>query len=183
MSTIKLNSEQQAFVEDNMGLAGFMAKKLSNSAPGIEYEDLTSLCYLGLVKAAGTFDPGKGFTFATWATSCIKFTVIKEMRYYRRHNPDLTYLEDMMSDDSLSWEQLLSSNQLNPEDQATDAALLHQLAQQLNDKQKTVLELLTADSPLRPTQNEIATVIGLSQAQVCRLIRQIQYRLRKLLAS
>ena len=51
-----------------MGLACYTARM--SSVP-LEQDEKISLCYLGLVLAAGSFDPDRGIRFATFAVrSC-----------------------------------------------------------------------------------------------------------------
>lgn len=52
-----LDERQRRLVEDNMGLAWYTARM--SSVP-MELEEKISLCYLGLVLAAGSFDPDGG---------------------------------------------------------------------------------------------------------------------------
>lgn len=176
----QLNTEQQALVEDNLRLAGFMAQKFINNSP-LELDDLMSLCYVGLCKAAGTFDPTKGFTFSTWAASCIRFVVLKDSRYYRRHNPDYMYLEDLLHDELTPWEQVLSNNQRSIDDVVADRVLIQQLSQVLNDKEKLVLHHMLADPTAQ--QRQIAKLTGITQPHVSRLMKRIEKKFKQQLVS
>ena len=56
-------------IEGNLGLVYSCAKKLSGR--GVEYEELVSSGYLGLIKAAERFDGSLGFRFSTFALPSI----------------------------------------------------------------------------------------------------------------
>lgn len=56
----RLTDQQRKLVEDNVALARFLAKKRWDMSPSkLDYEDLVSLAYQGLVAAAQKFDPSR----------------------------------------------------------------------------------------------------------------------------
>ena len=61
-------------VEHNLRLVAHIVKKYY-AAPG-EQEDLISIGSVGLIKAAGTFDPDKNTRFATYASRCIENAIL-----------------------------------------------------------------------------------------------------------
>lgn len=78
-----MTAEQERLVLDNLPLAIHIAKKYKNC--GIEWDDLVSLCYLGLAKAARNFDSARGPAFGTFAGACMDREVLMELRNQRRH--------------------------------------------------------------------------------------------------
>ena len=62
-----MTEEQQRLVEDNIGLAHHVVWNFKSTGVVLELDDLRSLAYLGLVKAAIKFDKDRGCTFSTFA--------------------------------------------------------------------------------------------------------------------
>ncbi|MCH5353373.1 MAG: sigma-70 family RNA polymerase sigma factor [Acutalibacter sp.] len=62
-------TEQERFIEENLGLVHLCAKRFSGK--GVEYEDLFQAGCVGLVKAAEHFDSGRGVKFSTYAVPVI----------------------------------------------------------------------------------------------------------------
>ncbi|MGN0503908.1 MAG: sigma-70 family RNA polymerase sigma factor [Ruminococcus sp.] len=60
---------RDTLIEENLGLVYSCAKKLSGR--GIEYEELVSAGYIGLINAASRFDEALGFRFSTFAVPSI----------------------------------------------------------------------------------------------------------------
>lgn len=60
---------RDTLIEENLGLVYSCAKKLSGR--GIEYEELVSAGYIGLINAATRFDETLGFRFSTFAVPSI----------------------------------------------------------------------------------------------------------------
>lgn len=60
---------RDTLIEENLGLVYSCAKKLSGR--GVEYEELVSAGYIGLINAATRFDEALGFRFSTFAVPSI----------------------------------------------------------------------------------------------------------------
>ncbi len=60
---------RDVLIEENLGLVYSCAKKLTGR--GVEYEELVSAGYVGLIKAAERFDEKLGFRFSTFAVPSI----------------------------------------------------------------------------------------------------------------
>ena len=61
--------EENPLVTGNMGLVHLCARRFMGR--GIDYEDMVQAGCLGLVKAAGNFDPERGLKFSTYAVPVI----------------------------------------------------------------------------------------------------------------
>jgi RNA polymerase sigma-B factor len=71
---------QYVLVRDHLRLADKLA--LRYAGRGQAYEDLQQVAYLGLVRAAGRYDPSRGVAFATFAQA----TIVGELkRWFRDH--------------------------------------------------------------------------------------------------
>lgn len=78
-----LTDEQRKLVEENMSLVRFAIKKYTCSTP-FEYDDMVSIGYIGLCKAAAKFNVAKNHTFSTYATKVICRTIWREVQYSTR---------------------------------------------------------------------------------------------------
>jgi RNA polymerase sporulation-specific sigma factor len=76
--------EVERIVRENTGLVGAFVNRTLRLFPrlpsGYEREDLQSLGYMGLLRAAQTFDPKRGVAFSTYAYRCIETTIAGALR-------------------------------------------------------------------------------------------------------
>ena len=76
--------EVERIVRENSGLVGAFVNRTLRLFPrlpsGYEREDLQSLGYMGLLRAAQTFDPERGVAFSTYAYRCIETTIAGALR-------------------------------------------------------------------------------------------------------
>ncbi|MFR1808182.1 MAG: sigma-70 family RNA polymerase sigma factor [Pygmaiobacter massiliensis] len=49
-------------------------------SPGLDFDDAVQEAYIGLFHAVKTYDPAKGTAFATYATTCIRNSIVTAMR-------------------------------------------------------------------------------------------------------
>jgi RNA polymerase sigma factor (sigma-70 family) len=62
---------------DHLNLARKVAAKFAKSE---DYEELVSICFLALVKAAQKFDPSRGFEFSTYAYYAMRNAIFKVLK-------------------------------------------------------------------------------------------------------
>lgn len=72
--------EQEEFIISHMPLVKYMASKYYTSKMGMEYEDLVSYGFMGLIDAANKFDVNRGVKFSTYASIRISSYIIDEIR-------------------------------------------------------------------------------------------------------
>lgn len=75
---MKLNREQQTIVEANMPLVGFTINKYLKSVD-MDYDDMTSVGYIGLCKAVAKYRPESGYKFSTYAAMTIVRCIQRDM--------------------------------------------------------------------------------------------------------
>jgi RNA polymerase sigma factor (sigma-70 family) len=88
---MKLNREQQAMVEANMPLVGFTINKYLKSA-NMDYDDMTSVGYIALCKAAQKYNPKSGYKFCTYAAMAIVNNIHKELLPMKRKKRGADYV-------------------------------------------------------------------------------------------
>ena len=96
---MKLNSEKEHLVLDNQGLVHYIVQKFGGISNPSEYDDLVSIGTIGLIKAAITFDSSKKFTFATYASKCIKNEIFQYYRKAKKYAKDISIYETIGNDE------------------------------------------------------------------------------------
>lgn len=78
---MKLTKEQQLLVEMNINLVHYVIKRggIRYKSYNIEYDDLFQIGCLGLIKAAGTYNPEFGAAFSTYAYIVIRNEIVVEL--------------------------------------------------------------------------------------------------------
>ena len=74
-----MTEKESKLVEDNLPLARHIAKKWFGRTK-LENEDIISAAQYGLVKAAASYDPERGFCFSTYAVRVIENEIRMELR-------------------------------------------------------------------------------------------------------
>lgn len=175
---MKMNDEQQKLVLDNQKLVYHVIKQMHLYH---KLEDYFDVGLIGLCKAAQTFNLENGSKFSTYACICIRNNILIEIRNEKRQcdayaisfssiiksskNQDLT-LEDMLSDyelenDILNREELIS---------------LIMSIENLNKEDKRIIDLYFYQNK---TQQQIAKILNMSQANVSRRIQRALNNLKK----
>lgn len=148
-------------------------------------EELSSVGFIGLCKAAKTFDKSRGVSFATYACTCISNEIGIYFRHANRHANDV-HLDDYVSVDS-SGNKLTYMDILHYDDE--DLTRNIELTGFKESLEKAMREL----SPLYGhvmemyfeglTQHAIAKELNISQSYTSRIIKRAKKKLRRLLKS
>lgn len=178
--------DRNRFIEHHLPLVVSIAKKRINQ--GVEFEDLVQEGIIGLITAAGKFDPGRGFRFSTYATWWIRQAVddailkqgdtVKKPSNYASHlkqliiaanrlekelgrEPDMDEISKAARIEKDMVRQLLS---LIPGTVSLDAPISE--TEEQNNNYLDVLEDRAADSPLdrsisRHMREDIGRALGL----------------------
>lgn len=135
----RLSETETRLIEDNLRLAAAQAHSFKNS--GYDIQDLISIGYIGLVKAAKSFKPELGFQFSTLATICIRHEISRELKKSRlTKKPEELTIDIEGVEDGHFWD-------LVPEN--------------LDDKEKTILKMRLIDNL---TFREIGDKVGCTKA-------------------
>jgi RNA polymerase primary sigma factor len=91
--------DRNRFIEHHLPLVISIAKKRVNQ--GLDFEDLVQEGILGLITAAGKFDPNRGFRFSTYATwwirQAIDDAVLKHGDTVRKPSNYLSHLKNLLN--------------------------------------------------------------------------------------
>lgn len=179
------NEVRKIFIERNIRLVVYIARKFENTGIGIE--DLVSIGTIGLIKAVNTFDPVKKIKLATYASRCIENEILMYLRRNNKIRSEVSFDEPL----NIDWDgnELLLSDVLGTEndviykamEEEIDKKLLYMAMNKLSGREKKIMELrfgLNSGASER-TQKEVADLLGISQSYISRLEKRIIKRLRK----
>ncbi len=173
-----------ALIEHNLRLVVYIARRFENTGVGIE--DLISIGTIGLIKAVGTYDPGKNIKLATYASRCIENEILMYLRKISTRRNEVSFDEPLNTD----WDgnELLLSDVLGtdgdmvmkPIEDDVDRALLFEAVGRLSERERTIITLRFGLNGKRErTQKEVADLLGISQSYISRLEKRIIARLKK----
>ena len=120
-----LTDKQRKLVEENISLVRFAINKYICSTP-FEYDDMVSIGYIGLCKAAARFNATKNHTFSTYATKVICRTIWREYKYATRQKRGGLEVPISLNDaigDNLECMDILIDNSVNVEFDAINKAV------------------------------------------------------------
>jgi RNA polymerase sporulation-specific sigma factor len=173
------------FIERNLRLVVYIARKFENTGVGIE--DLVSIGTIGLIKAVNTFDPIKKIKLATYASRCIENEILMYLRRNSKNRAEVSFDEPL----NIDWDgnELLLSDVLGTEndiiyksvEEEVDKTLLYTAMNKLSGREQRIMELrfgLNEDG-IERTQKEVADMLGISQSYISRLEKRIIKRLKK----
>ena len=181
----------EQLVAENMKLVPFCIHKFFPAlADRFEWEDLAAQGYIGLIEAAWRFDPTKGYQFSTFAVGYIRGSIYKEFIRKRRRNKYKANFNTVSLDAPIKWQRKTLKRNIDFKEMfgdwdedlknAEDRLFIQYMLGQLSEKKRRVIELYFGLNGNREhTQDEIASMIGVSQVQVSRLLKKGLQQLRK----
>lgn len=173
------------FIERNLRLVVYIARKFENTGVGIE--DLVSIGTIGLIKAVNTFDPVKRIKLATYASRCIENEILMYLRRNSKTRAEVSFDEPL----NIDWDgnELLLSDVLGTDndiiyksvEEEVDKTLLHTAMNKLCGRERRIMELRFGlyDDGLERTQKEVADMLGISQSYISRLEKRILKKMKK----
>lgn len=175
----KLNDDQRALVEENMHLVYYHVYNRIVYRERRDEEDVLQIGMIGLCKAAATFDPGKGFTFSTYALRCIENEIRMYANYERRRRAERLgpRLEQNVSKDDECADLTLADFVPSIEDVDSAMALMSlkdTITRCAPGKDGEILRMHLDGME----QKDIGRRVGVSQSLVSRRIKAVRNRIR-----
>jgi RNA polymerase sigma-B factor len=158
-----------ALVERYLPLARQLARRYQR--PDEPLEDLVQVASLGLVKAIDRFDPAREVAFSSYAVP----TILGEIKRHFRDRTWAVRVPRDLQELALRAERAVTDLTRDLHRQPSARATIAQLMRTITPREREVLRLRFEEDL---TQAEIGEIIGVSQMQVSRLIRQAVARLR-----
>jgi RNA polymerase sigma factor (sigma-70 family) len=179
----RMTADQEKLVVDNMPLVHFLVRKCARIAGN--YEDYVQAGCIGLILAAQRYDPGRGITFCTFASSYIRGAIHDQYSKFEcsplklprgtvyqdgsKPFPMCCSLHDAVEGaDGLTVEGTLPDDNDDIGASVSEIALRETIAK-LPDREKKIAQMLIEGKK----QQQIADALGVSQPTVNRIIKKI----------
>lgn len=165
---------KEQVVLNNQGMVGLVLKSLNLNPLD---EDLYAIGLIGLVKTVNTFNPYKEVKFSTYATPIIRNEILMSFRK-KRIIPAFSLDEPCNLDngEEVSYADMIVDGKRFEKDVIADS-LYEEIMDLLSDREREIVSLRMDGK----TQNEIAEICGISQAQVSRIIKTAYKKCKKIL--
>lgn len=179
---------KEILIEHNLRLVAHIAKKYQNVDE--DMEDLISIGTIGLIKAVGTFDAGKG-RLATYACRCIDNELLMMLRAKKKSSREVSLYEPIGTDKEGNEINLLDIIEQQQTDIIEEMELCENirkmfryLTECLTEREKTIIYLrygLATGEEV--TQCEIGELLGISRSYVSRIEKKALEKLRQRFAQ
>jgi RNA polymerase sigma factor (sigma-70 family) len=170
-----LSDEQAALAGENLGLAVFIARRLHRSCAAVRrlgLDQAISAAQLGLLQAAGRYDPARGLPFSALASVSVRRAILRAVALWCR-GPQPRSL-DVCDDAGRSWYEILADRA----DGQSCAADVRDVIDRLPEHQRCVVTRRLQGASLA----EIARETGLTKQAVNARERAAYRALRRVLA-
>ena len=172
-----MTEKQEDLVKSNIPLMYFVAKGWSNRV-GLEFDDIVSLCQIGIVKAALKFNPKFGIKFSTYAVTVMNNEVKQELRRNKSilntvsmelpvDGTEDIAIKDMLSDNKDCFSYLFMESIFND--------FVGVLTE--NEHKAVMVKIRNPDA----TQTECGNMLGISQSLYSRRIKSAKKKLKDLI--
>lgn len=185
MRTQALTASQRRLVEDNIRLATFVAKRFTSvmEYAGLDFDDLFSLACLGLCHGAQLYNPAISKP-STYLCRCCESAILQELRKERRRRGIAQIVSlDAPAPCTLNAEltlgDVLEAHDTDVENEVIAHMALAHVLGEATELELTALQLYASGM----NQTEIASIIGVSQSYVSRIIAKIRRRADEALAE
>ena len=177
----KLNSKQQEIVLDNRELVNYLINEYKLARKYCEFEDITSIGTIGLIKAAITFDSSKDIAFSTYASRCI----LNEIYYFcmseKKYANDISLYKPIAENregHKFFFEEIIEDPKSDFAEQIANESdfidLFNIVINCLNEKQRYVLLYVIGGK----LQKDIANKLRITQAGVSKIAIQAAQKSR-----
>lgn len=182
------NGDEEArniLIERNLRLVAHVSKKYATT--NIDQDDLISIGTIGLIKGINSFKPDKNIRLATYAARCIENEILMFLRSSKKTKSEV-YLNEPIGkdkdDNEVTLMEVLETDDKSIEDEIDlkmkVKKLYEKMKETLKDREKTILELRFGLNGTKPkTQNEIASMMGISRSYVSRIETKAMGKLSK----
>lgn len=177
------NKAKEILIERNLRLVAHIAKKYQNVDE--DMEDLISIGTIGLIKAVGTFDAGKG-RLATYACRCIDNELLMMLRTKKKTSREVSLYEPIGTDKEGNEINLLDIIEQQHEDIIDQMDLTENIIKMfqyleecLNPREKEIIVLRYGlKTGKEVTQSEIGEKLGISRSYVSRIEKKALEKLK-----
>ena len=197
-NAVLTDEDKNRLAEENMSLVQYVVKRFINT--GIDYDELFSVALMGYVKAINSYNPtrvtkqGKPIKFSTFAYRCIENEIFYFIRNDKKVREKTVSLQTTLSTDkngnTLDLDSTLSTEsqgELSLEEEIAKkeviGVLLEIIINELTDKERLIITHRFGISAENKTQNELAQMVNMSQANISKLEKNIMDKIKKIMIS
>lgn len=167
--------ENEMLVLDHMGLVWHVARKYRNT--GYDLEDLAQEGTIGLIKAAGSFDPSRGTAYSTYAVKCIECEILMYLRKEKKHRTNSISLDQKMD---VGGSEISFKDMVGREDPEIEMVCEKEaLRQRISELDPEDVRLIWMYYVQEMKQAQIARQLGIGQAQVSRRLKKVMIRIKR----
>lgn len=161
---------KKRLIEGNMRLAIKIANSFSNTR--IDQDDLWSIAFMGLIRAADTFDPHKGVKFTAYMTTVIKNEIRLELRKVVKERVEVSLESVLMSDEMTGDDILLKDTIVGSEfeEEYRQYQIVNEVMRgllEVNERDRKILMLRMSGY----RQEVIADVMNTAQSTISRIVK------------
>lgn len=161
---------KKRLIEGNMRLAIKIANSFSNTR--IDQDDLWSIAFMGLIRAADTFDPHKGVKFTAYMTTVIKNEIKLELRKVVKERVEVSLESVLMSDEMTGDDILLKDTIVGSEfeEEYRQYQIVNEVMRgllEVNERDRKILMLRMSGY----RQEVIADVMNTAQSTISRIVK------------
>jgi len=190
--------DRNRLAEENMSLVQYVCKRFTNT--GIDHDELFSVALVGYTKAINNFNPekktkqGKSIKFSTFAYRCIENEIFYFIRNDKKVKSKTISLQTTLSTDkngkTLELDSILSTEndgKLSLEEDFMKSevvsVLIKVIDEYLTPKERLIIKHRFGISAEVKTQNELAKMTEMSQANISKLEKNIIDKIKKIMIS
>ena len=175
---------KQELILHNLRLVAHITKKYGNIQK--EPEELLSIGIVGLIKAILSYDNEKSIRLATYASRCIENEILMSIRCAKKYQNDVSLYEPIGTDrdgNEIVMLDVINSDTPDFTDELEfsiqSQRMLSAIKECLNERERIVVRLRYGLGRNEPqTQQEIASLLGISRSYVSRIEKKALKKLR-----
>lgn len=164
---------------DNLDIAHKITNEYFKKGNAFEYEDLRQICYLGLIKAARTYEVGHYTTFSTYAYKVIKNEIYMSLRKWQKKGIDISiYTKTSEKDGEETYLIDVFTSDTDIENEAIENDYKNSLRKAINTNLKGLEKEVLTLKIKGKKEVEIAEILNISQSYANRVAKKAINRLR-----
>jgi RNA polymerase sporulation-specific sigma factor len=182
------SEEAEKIAANNLGIVHNLANKYAYGRS--DHEEITSVAYMGYIKAINGYDPRKNVKFVTFAYRCITNEILFYLRNEHKETDKIIPMNTMISIDKngneLELEDILSDDSDIEEEFATKDTvniMMNIIKAYLTEEEQFIILSRFGIKCKQLTQSQIADLIDMSQANISKKEKSIIQKIKIIMTS
>ncbi len=182
--------EKNRLAEENVKVVYHVAKGFYST--GLDADEIISVGFLGYAKALDSYRTNRNTKFSTYAINCVKNEILYMLKKEKRHRLHNVSMNKTLSTDKNGNDLKLEEIVLDLDDKSQKGLEFSLLEDEKNDKLKNIIYtklterekyVITHRYELYgvkgKTQNELAEELGMSQANISKIEKNVLKKMKK----